>query len=334
MPKEIEIMDKTKPLVSVCIATYNRQEMLPAVLDVVLSQTYRELEVIVVDDKSEDRTQEIVEEYCGRDERIRCIRHYENKGLAAARNTAVFNAKGKYFTFIDDDDKWFSEFIEEFVKIAEQYDDKWSFCCGQSFMGRDGDVVSLIPCMEGKLVDYIKKGHTPPTSAQFYFTEALKSVGGYDERVRSGVDHDLWLKLAFDGCYIKSVEKCLAPFNSNIGYNRMTSDMVVRRKEVNKSLKLWKDQITEHIGEDFYEHFAKSYEGYLDTTYFMSLLKQRELKGAVQLFRKSNFKSKLIGKAFNFFRKKILKHRNKNNCITTICEPAFPPYLKGKSVLH
>jgi len=86
-------------LVTVCITTYNRMDLLPKTLRSILDQTYKNIEVIIVDDCSTDGTEELIlTSLLKQDSRIRYIPHKENKGLAFARNTAINNAKGKYFT--------------------------------------------------------------------------------------------------------------------------------------------------------------------------------------------------------------------------------------------
>ena len=100
------------PLVSVVIPAYNRAHTILRALDAVLIQTFRDFELIVVDDGSGDHTAEIVRQRA--DPRVRVISHDVNRGAAAARNTGVRNASGKYAAFCDSDDEWLPE------KLAEQ----------------------------------------------------------------------------------------------------------------------------------------------------------------------------------------------------------------------
>ena len=111
-------MGKDKnPTVSVIIPTYNRAHLIGRAIRSVLNQTYQDFEIIVVDDGSTDNTEEVVKGF--NDGRIRYIRHDENRGGAAARNTGIRAAKGEYIAFQDDDDEWLPGKLEKQIKALE-----------------------------------------------------------------------------------------------------------------------------------------------------------------------------------------------------------------------
>ena len=93
-------------LISINITTYNRSHLLARCLDSVISQTYKNIEIVIVDDYSTDDTANVVDQYIARDPRIKYIRHKRNLGNAFSRNTAINNGTGKYVAFMDDDDVW------------------------------------------------------------------------------------------------------------------------------------------------------------------------------------------------------------------------------------
>jgi len=250
-----------RQVVTVCITTYNREDLLPFAIQSVLDQTYANLEILVVDDCSNDGTSDVVAEFMKKDERIKYVLHEQNKGLAAARNTAIFKAKGRYFTFLDDDDEWMPEFVEKFVAIAQQYGPDYVFCCGHVEYDRSGRRINLIPHYYGKLTDAIRRGNVPPPSSQFYFTEELKKIGGYNEQIMSGVDHDLWLTLAFHGYRVKVLEEALTVITPRAprSDNRMTTNWQRRFNGVLASLEIWRPNIVKHFGEAFFEHFIPAW---------------------------------------------------------------------------
>lgn len=106
--------------VSIIIPIYNVEQYLVKCLDSVVNQTYKNLEIICVNDCSPDNSSEILKEYAAKDNRIKIINHKKNGGLSAARNTGMDNATGEYIYFLDSDDWIDSDYIEKMVnKIIE-----------------------------------------------------------------------------------------------------------------------------------------------------------------------------------------------------------------------
>ena len=89
--------------VSVIIPTYNRLSMLKEAVDSVLAQDFEDLELIIVDDGSTDGTSEEIRTYGGR---VKLIQQPQNRGVSAARNRGILQARGKYIAFLDSDDLW------------------------------------------------------------------------------------------------------------------------------------------------------------------------------------------------------------------------------------
>ena len=101
--------------ISIILPTFNRSRYLPLALDSILAQTYRDLEVIVVDDGSTDDTGQVVVPYSGQ---IRYI-YRENQGRGAARNAGLEHATGEYIAFLDSDDLWYPDKLERQVTVLE-----------------------------------------------------------------------------------------------------------------------------------------------------------------------------------------------------------------------
>ena len=97
----------TKPLISVVIPCYNAEKWLPDCLQSLLDQTEQSWHAICVDDASTDNTLSVIEQFALADSRIQVLRHQENKGVSAARNTGLAHVKAKLVTFIDSDD-WYA----------------------------------------------------------------------------------------------------------------------------------------------------------------------------------------------------------------------------------
>lgn len=279
---------KKNDLVTVCITTFNRKDLVIKALGSVLKQSYVNIEVIIVDDCSTDGTKDVLSLRI--DQRVKYIRHDVNKGLAAARNTAISIAKGKYFTFVDDDDEWEKNFVESFVEIAEKYDDTWCFCCGVK-----NNYNNIIPHLKFSLKSAIYQGYTPPVAAQFYYLSSVKEVGGYNEKIKSGVDHDLWLKLAYRNLNIVSLDRALSIPNKNLSQNRMTTSYFKRKTGIDKSLEIWKENIEKELGSEFFVHFKNEYAYALHKKFILLYSMERDWYGMMKIIFKVEDKVRLLG---------------------------------------
>ena len=111
---------KCGPLISVVVPIYNVEKFLPRCLDSILTQTYENLEIILVDDCSTDDSAKIIQQYADQDERIKWIRHEKNCGLFQARISGVDIASGKYIAFVDSDDYLSMDWFRILIKKAER----------------------------------------------------------------------------------------------------------------------------------------------------------------------------------------------------------------------
>lgn len=106
-------------MISVIVPVYNVEPYLRKCLDSIVAQTYTDLEILVIDDGSTDRCGEICDSYAERDPRIRVF-HTENRGLSAARNLGLDNARGEYIGFVDSDDWIEPDMYEYLAQVVEQ----------------------------------------------------------------------------------------------------------------------------------------------------------------------------------------------------------------------
>ncbi|MBR5509665.1 MAG: glycosyltransferase family 2 protein [Lachnospiraceae bacterium] len=107
------------PLISIIVPVYKVEKYLERCVESLLSQTYQNLELILVDDGSPDRCPEICDAYAKKDERIRVI-HQNNAGLSGARNAGIDVAKGEYLAFVDSDDYIASDFIQSLYELLQE----------------------------------------------------------------------------------------------------------------------------------------------------------------------------------------------------------------------
>lgn len=138
--RDVAQTDTPSDKISVVIPVYNVKQFLPACLDSVVQQTYRNLEIIIVNDGSTDESFEICKAYAKEDPRIVLV-DQENQGLSGARNSGIRKATGTYITFIDSDDVLQEDMLEYLLRLIKCYDADMSVCQKRLIDGR-GDPIA------------------------------------------------------------------------------------------------------------------------------------------------------------------------------------------------
>ena len=118
---------KNNPKVSIIVPIWNTEKYLKRCLNSIINQTYKNLEIILVNDGSPDNSEKIVNEYVKTDKRIKVI-HQKNQGLSAARNSGLKIATGDFVTFVDSDDEIKPEMIEELLSAIEKTNSDIAIC--------------------------------------------------------------------------------------------------------------------------------------------------------------------------------------------------------------
>ena len=114
------MMNLENPLISVIVPVYNVEQYLKTCVDSVLNQSYKNWELILVDDGSPDNCPQICDIYVAKDDRVKVI-HKENGGASSARNAALDIATGEYITFLDSDDFWHNDYLSTMIELCMQY---------------------------------------------------------------------------------------------------------------------------------------------------------------------------------------------------------------------
>lgn len=107
------------PAFSVIMPVYNKEKYIERAVKSVLNQTYKNFEIIIVDDKSTDNSLNIIKKF--KDKRIRIFKHRKNKGASGARNFGIKKAKAPYIAFLDADDEYMPDFLQEIVRLQNKY---------------------------------------------------------------------------------------------------------------------------------------------------------------------------------------------------------------------
>ena len=192
----------TAPLVSVILPTHNRAKTLRRAIDSVLSQTHRELELIVIDDGSTDQTQSLLKSY--NDPRLKVLAPGRLGSAARARNYGLEHANGEFVAFQDSDDIWLCEKLERQLAFAAQQPQTDMTACGYIVVRAD----NRPPRYHGKeLLDpnhdfrslFSGSGSQLSTPAWLVRRERLVQLGGFDETLDMWEDWELSLRLEMVG---------------------------------------------------------------------------------------------------------------------------------------
>ncbi|HZI46917.1 MAG TPA: glycosyltransferase family A protein, partial [Pyrinomonadaceae bacterium] len=223
---------RSSPSVSVVIPTYNVAPFIAETLNSVFAQTFTDFEVIVVDDGSDDaeELERALEPYL---ERVRYVRQ-ENLGAGAARNRGVQEARGEFIAFLDSDDLWMPEYLEEQVRFlrADGYDLAYadallfgdSPIAGKTYMQTAPSVGPVT------FLSLVRNECNIITSGVVARRCVLVKVGLFNESLRNGQDFELWARLARSGAHLGYQRKVLLRYRCREGslsgdvMNRLTRE--------------------------------------------------------------------------------------------------------------
>lgn len=193
-------------MISVIISTYKREPpLLERAINSVLCQTYKDIEIIIVDDSPAD--------YAYREEvastvyaykrtnphiNIHYIQHEKNRGACVARNTGLAQAQGEFVAYLDDDDEWLPDKLEKQIQIFSSSAVALVYCgriCKNDLTGKSN--IESIQFYKGDVFkQLLYSNFIGSTSFPLIKANCLKEIGGFDEQMQSAQDVDVWLRIA------------------------------------------------------------------------------------------------------------------------------------------
>ena len=182
------------PLVSIIIPNYNHAQYVGDAIWSVLTQEYRNFEIIVVDDGSTDNSREVIAQF---GDKVQYI-HQKNAGLSAARNTGIKASKGVLIGVLDADDMYESIFLSTLVVTLQENPDADGVYCGYQFVDHKNNLLPQIearPVDHDKLYDALLDGNFFVPESIFLRRYVYDNVGLFDETLRACEDWDVWLRV-------------------------------------------------------------------------------------------------------------------------------------------
>ena len=180
--------------VSVIIPTYNRANYIARAVNSVLNQTCKEYEIIVVDDGSTDTTKDVVMQF---QNKVKYFRQ-ENQGSAAARNRGIQESRGEYIAFLDSDDYWVPEKLEEQVKVLDAHKNVGIVYARMPIINEKGERLGTKPAgISGKnFKELLEVWGDLPTSTVMTRRACFDKAGMFDTTLTTMQDIDMWLRIA------------------------------------------------------------------------------------------------------------------------------------------
>jgi glycosyltransferase involved in cell wall biosynthesis len=210
-------------LVSVIIPAYNRPALVPRAIRSVLDQSYRNLEVLVVDDGSDDDLGCIVSAF--QDPRLRFIRHQVNRGVAAAFNTGIEASRGRYLSFLGSDDEWHRRKVEVLLEemVRSNRSETVVYCLNEVYVDQESRAKTGSDfCENGDILHHALARCCIGLNQMLVRKDQVMAAGGMDERFRMHSDWDLLIRLA-RRCHFTCVDEVLVRDHIH-QYSRITTD--------------------------------------------------------------------------------------------------------------
>lgn len=225
---------------SVIVPTYNLEDFIIETLDSITNQkTAYSFEIIVIDDGSSDKTVDLINSYSQTHSNVKLLKNTRNKGVSGARNTGILEAKGEWIAFLDGDDIWLNNNIQQKLSAAEKSSNSeiissgyidWFYEEGlqtssrshveltpflQKFIGEEVTIDNLV----STFLKYPKLIHT---GTIFFKQKLLQHTSLFNEHYKMGEDRDLWLRLA-------AISSKLIYLNDDLLLYRKRDDSLTRR---------------------------------------------------------------------------------------------------------
>lgn len=202
--------DYVKGLVSVITPVYNAEKYIDKTLESVLAQTYKNIEIVLVDDRSKDRSAEIIKKYQEIHPEIVYYLQPENMGAGHARNKALEISGGQYVAFLDSDDMWKPEKIDKQVRLLQEKNEGFCFTAIEMVDGDDKIIKGKRTVKEEIDYHFLLSNTMIPTSGVM-IDRCVKGDFRMHLR-RGGQDYATWLKLLRDGSKAYGINEALTDY--------------------------------------------------------------------------------------------------------------------------
>ena len=217
-------------LVSIITPAYNAAAYIAETIESVFAQTYTNWEMLIVNDCSKDNTAEIVQSYAAKDKRIKLINLEQNSGAAAARNTAIQNAKGMYIAFLDSDDIWKKEKLQKQLNFMQQNGYAFTFTGYEHFKETKENIQNQVQIPKSLNYKQALKGNQIGCLTVMLDREQIQNIEFENHKHE---DYILWLNILKTGITAYGI-------NENLALYRIGNSNSISNNKLKSALWTWK----------------------------------------------------------------------------------------------
>ena len=189
------------PFFSIIIPLFNKENFIENTLKSVLDQSFSDFEVLIVNDGSTDKSEEKVLKF--KDNRIQYF-YKENSGVSAARNFGIEKAQSNYITFIDADDYWYPNFLQEMFENSNRFPELQVFSAAievetsKKIIPSSYSIIKTADCEIVNYFDASLKETVICTSCAVFHKSVFEKIDFFDTQLKSGEDTDLWIRIGLN----------------------------------------------------------------------------------------------------------------------------------------
>ncbi len=265
----------SNPLVTIIISTYNRVSVLKRAVLSAVNQSYKNLEILIVNDASTDNTAVVVNSI--EDQRVKYICHEKNKGLASVRNTGIKNASGEFITFLDDDDEWLPEKIAKQLEVYKNIRTEIGLIFTNGYSEYENDYIIREKISSGIIYAPKKDKFFPlrilvsPPSSWMLPKKIVNEIGYFDETMYNNWDDGDYLARTAYNYPLYFLNENLVIWHALSSHVNAISPSLIKGKEIfikKNILELKKDphylfRFYRAIGKDLLKIDKRKARGYL-----------------------------------------------------------------------
>ncbi|MFW9989368.1 MAG: glycosyltransferase family 2 protein [Candidatus Odinarchaeota archaeon] len=298
------------PLVSVIIPTYNRATLVREAIHSVVNQSYKNFEILVVDDGSSDNTKGIVQDIAKKDLRIKYIWQKHSGTPAVTRNRGIKASIGDLIAFLDSDDIWFSKKLEKQIKAFQRNPKMLVIASNSVYFSKEKKIIPTILFLNEVKLSFRNILRMNPLSISDVLVkrEIFDSIGYFNESIVKMVDYEFWLRL------LSQKDSSILIIKDILSKIRLHDVQLTTNRSFLEKYKLWKD-------------FFKNYINY-DQTYIEQMLRLRIIR---HLFLK--LETEILEKKVSFLSIINHKHLNIKQRAVLIVEFLIEKFYKKKNVI-